>query len=48
MSIDEMREKIIPIAKEYGVPKVPVFGSVARGENTKNSNVDILIYHGQK
>lgn len=36
------REKIYKIAKEHGVSNIRVFGSVARGEETKKSDVDLL------
>ena len=31
------------LAKRYGVTKLGIFGSVARGEATENSDVDIII-----
>ena len=37
-----MKKKIIPILKRQGVTKAAFFGSVARGEANKNSDVDIL------
>ena len=43
MSIEEIKEKIIPIAKEYGVGKVALFGSITTNENTAESDIDILI-----
>jgi predicted nucleotidyltransferase len=33
------REKI----KQFGVKEIGVFGSVVRGEETKNSDVDVLV-----
>jgi len=41
--IDEIRRKAMPILKEAGVTKSSVFGSVARGEEDNNSDIDILI-----
>jgi len=38
-----IKRKIIPILKEYKVKKAGVFGSYARGEQKKNSDIDILI-----
>ncbi|MEK7116625.1 MAG: nucleotidyltransferase domain-containing protein [Patescibacteria group bacterium] len=43
MSIDEVKEKISPILREYGVKKASVFGSVARGDDRPDSDVDILV-----
>ena len=48
MTIEEIKEKIIPIAEEYGVPKVALFGSTANGTNTDTSDIDILIERGTK
>ena len=36
-------EKIIPLLKEKGVTKAGIFGSYARGEQTKDSDIDILV-----
>ncbi len=45
----ENREKIINIAAKHGAYNVRVFGSVARGEETENSDIDLLIdYHLDK
>ena len=46
MDIEEIKQKMIPIAKEYGVTKLALFGSVAKGETTKESDIDILIEKG--
>ncbi|MGQ9627082.1 MAG: nucleotidyltransferase family protein [Anaerolineae bacterium] len=39
---DELREKILPVLLPY-VKRVAVFGSFARGEETPESDVDILV-----
>jgi uncharacterized protein len=39
----EIKTKIIPILKQSGVKRAGIFGSYARGEQTKNSDIDILI-----
>jgi len=36
-------KKIVPILKRYGVTKAGIFGSFARGESGKKSDIDILI-----
>jgi len=41
-TLDELREKIRPIAEAYALPAVYIFGSYARGEATEDSDVDIL------
>ncbi|RME91119.1 MAG: nucleotidyltransferase [Anaerolineae bacterium] len=38
-----MRQRLYQIAAKYGIRKVYVFGSVARGESTEISDVDFLI-----
>ena len=43
VTIQAMKKKIIPILKRQGVTKAAFFGSVARGEANKNSDVDILV-----
>lgn len=45
-SIEEIKSKAIPIAKKYGVKKLSLFGSYARGEANKYSDVDFLIDEG--
>lgn len=42
-SIQELKEKIVPLLQEYNVTKAGIFGSYARGEEKKSSDVDILI-----
>ena len=41
--VEEIKIKLLPILKEYKVKKAGIFGSYARGEQTKNSDVDILV-----
>ena len=41
--LESIKKKILPILREYGVTKAGIFGSYARGENRKRSDVDILI-----
>jgi predicted nucleotidyltransferase len=42
-TLDELREKIKPIAEKYELPAVYIFGSYARGEATEDSDVDVMI-----
>ena len=37
------KQKIVKILKKYGVKKAGIFGSYVRGEQKKNSDIDILI-----
>jgi uncharacterized protein len=41
--IDPHRETILRIARRYGAQELRVFGSVARGSATKDSDVDFLV-----
>jgi len=43
MNIEEIKKKILPIFKKYGVKKAGVFGSVVRAEDTEKSDIDILV-----
>lgn len=42
-TIDEIKQKVAPIAKKYNIEKVYLFGSYARGEADENSDVDLLL-----
>lgn len=44
-STSEISEIIKPIADEYGVKQVYLFGSYARGEATEESDVDLYMPH---
>jgi len=39
----ELREAILPVVQPYGVRQIAVFGSIVRGEDTPQSDVDILV-----
>ncbi|ACK68726.1 DNA polymerase beta domain protein region [Gloeothece citriformis PCC 7424] len=41
--LQDKREEIFKIAAQHGAFNVRVFGSVARGEETENSDIDFLI-----
>ncbi len=41
--LQENRENILAIAAKHGAFNVRVFGSVARGEDTPESDIDLLI-----
>ncbi len=41
--IAEIKRKIAPVLKRNGVKRAGIFGSYARGEQKKNSDIDILI-----
>lgn len=46
-SVEEIRGKVVPIAKKHGVKRLSLFGSYARGEADHGSDVDFLIERGK-
>jgi predicted nucleotidyltransferase len=44
---EELREKILPVLQPYGAKRVALFGSVVRGEETPESDIDILVTFGK-
>lgn len=42
--ISSIKSKIINILRKYGITKAGIFGSYARGEQNKNSDIDILVH----
>lgn len=46
MNFDQIRQlapQILQIAQKYGITRIFVFGSVARGDTTPQSDVDFLV-----
>ena len=41
--LEDIKNKVVPILKEFGVTRAALFGSVARGEQTRTSDVDLLV-----
>ena len=46
-TMDEIRARAIPIAQKYGVKRLGLFGSYARGEEKDDSDIDFLIDEGE-
>ena len=44
MSIEEIKSKILPILKKYGISRASIFGSVVTGEAREDSDEDIVKY----
>ncbi len=42
-SISKIKEIVKPIAEKYNVEEIYLFGSYARGETTKDSDLDFLV-----
>ena len=45
-TIDQLRAITVPIAASYGVKRLSLFGSYARGEATETSDIDLLVDRG--
>jgi len=43
MTILEIKNRIIPVLKDYGIKKAALFGSIVKGESTEDSDIDILV-----
>ena len=42
-TLREKRDQILAIAREHGARNVRVFGSIARGEGKRDSDLDVLL-----
>ncbi|MDO8617735.1 MAG: nucleotidyltransferase family protein [Candidatus Uhrbacteria bacterium] len=42
-NIQTIRKRAVPVFRRYGVKRAAVFGSFARGEERKKSDVDFLV-----
>ena len=45
--IEDIKRISVPIAQKYGVKKLALFGSYARGEQKETSDIDFLIEMGR-
>ena len=45
-TIHEIEYAVVPLARKYGAKRVSLFGSYARGEQTPESDIDILLDKG--
>lgn len=49
MEFDELKNSVEPVFKRYDVAKAGLFGSMARGDSTEESDVDIIVeFKGEK
>jgi hypothetical protein len=49
VDVTEIKRIITPVLRRYGVVRAGIFGSVARGEATAGSDVDVLVdFEGRK
>ncbi|MCL1984773.1 MAG: nucleotidyltransferase domain-containing protein [Methanomassiliicoccaceae archaeon] len=47
LTIEELRSIVRPVAEKYGVEKIYLFGSVARGDYNDDSDYDFCIEKGK-
>ncbi len=47
LTIEEIKNKALPVLKQAGVLRSSIFGSVVRGEADEKSDVDILVEIGR-
>ena len=43
LTVEKVRECLVPVLRRYGILKAVVFGSVARGEPSPHSDVDLIL-----
>lgn len=48
MKIKEIKEKMIPLLVQHRIKRAGIFGSVAKGNATDESDIDILVELGDK
>ena len=49
MELKEIKSKIIPVLKRNDIKRAAIFGSFVRGEQKKDSDIDILVeFDGKK
>jgi len=47
LSVEELKEVIRPVAEKYGVERIYLFGSIAKGTQTEESDYDFCIEKGK-
>ena len=43
VSVNELQSELRPVFMSFGVKKAVLFGSVSKGTNTENSDIDIMV-----
>lgn len=46
-TLEEIRDKSVPIAVKYGIQRMGLFGSYARGDQDEDSDLDFLVTKGK-
>lgn len=47
MNIEEIKGRITPVLRKHNIRRAGIFGSVATGENSSDSDVDLLVELGE-
>ena len=47
-TIQELKDTISPLARTYGVKSVSLFGSYARGDAERQSDIDLMVIGGER
>jgi predicted nucleotidyltransferase len=42
-NIEKIKEKILPVLRKHGIKKAAICGSFAKGEESEDSDIDILV-----
>jgi predicted nucleotidyltransferase len=42
-SLDEIKSRLAPFCQRHGIARLEVFGSLARGESRRGSDIDLLV-----
>ena len=42
-TLDELKSRLVPFCQRHGVARLEVFGSLARGEPHRGSDIDLLV-----
>ena len=48
MTITDIKNAVVQVARSYPVLSIDLFGSFANGENTECSDVDLLVFFNEK
>ncbi len=48
LTLENVKKLVKPIAEKYHVEEIYLFGSYARGEANRDSDLDFLVYGGKK